>query len=203
MNVDERQKIYRLLSMYYPHAKQLKDQVALTAWGLVLERFTYEDVKQSVVEYATTHKYFPDVADITGRLSPLPRERKPFQNCSAQYDEIGQKIDARIAADGGYCRITHGHLDDPPAPGSGVVGIMLRSYCPSECQGCPRREMGNCLFYDRITEEQSHCPLLQEHGGEGEQGSILRKYWENYCPSCKTPCFWLDGMRDAKKEGIS
>ena len=74
MDKNERQKIYTLLSKYYPRARQLKDSATLTAWGYVLERYTYEDVKNSVINYAARNKYFPDLADLTGGLKPIFRE---------------------------------------------------------------------------------------------------------------------------------
>lgn len=71
MDKNERQKIYTLLSKYYPRARQLKDAAALTAWGYVLENYTYEDVKKSVLSYAASNKFFPDLADLTGGLTPV------------------------------------------------------------------------------------------------------------------------------------
>lgn len=71
MTVDERQKIYRLLSKFYPNAKQLQDRETLTAWGIVLEDYTYDDVKTAVLRYAAKNKFFPDLADITGDLTPV------------------------------------------------------------------------------------------------------------------------------------
>ncbi len=71
MNHHERQKIYGLLSQYYPNARQLKDKKTLTAWGFALERFPYDAVKKAVIDYAISNKYFPDLADITAGLTPV------------------------------------------------------------------------------------------------------------------------------------
>jgi len=71
MNKDERKKIYTLLSKFYPKAKQLKDRETLTAWGIVLENYIYDDVKTAVLRYAAKNKFFPDLADITGSLTPI------------------------------------------------------------------------------------------------------------------------------------
>ena len=68
MNHHERQKIYDLLSQYFPNARQLKDKKTLTAWGLALEKFPYDDVKTAVINYAISNKFFPDLADITAGL---------------------------------------------------------------------------------------------------------------------------------------
>lgn len=71
MNHHERQKIYDLLSQYFPNARQLKDKKTLTAWGLALEKFPYDDVKTAVINYAISNKFFPDLADITSGLVPV------------------------------------------------------------------------------------------------------------------------------------
>ena len=70
MNKEDRQKIYTLLSKYFPNARQLKDPATLTAWGLVLGKYPYDDVKNAVIEYVARNKFFPDIADITGSLTP-------------------------------------------------------------------------------------------------------------------------------------
>lgn len=70
MNHHERQKIYDLLSQYFPNAKQLRDKKTLTAWGFALERFPYDDVKTAVINYAISNKFFPDLADVTAGLVP-------------------------------------------------------------------------------------------------------------------------------------
>lgn len=75
MNENERKKIYTLLSKFYPNARQLRDRATLTAWGYVLEKFTYDDVKSAVLDYASRNKFFPDLADLTGTLTPsTPKE---------------------------------------------------------------------------------------------------------------------------------
>lgn len=71
MDENERRKIYTLLSKFYPNARQLRDSATLTAWGYVLENYTYEDVKEAVIDYAAKKKFFPDLADLTGSLTPI------------------------------------------------------------------------------------------------------------------------------------
>lgn len=71
MDKRERQKVYTLLSKFYPNARQLRDSAALTAWGYVLENYPYEEVKNAVLGYAAGHKYFPDLSDLTGGLTPI------------------------------------------------------------------------------------------------------------------------------------
>lgn len=80
MKLEERQKIYALLARYYPNAKQLKNPAVLTAWGYILERLSYSDVKKAVIAYAARNKFFPDVADITSDLiAEIDRYAPPAQ----------------------------------------------------------------------------------------------------------------------------
>ena len=74
MDQNERKKVYTLLSKFYPNARQLRDPAALTAWGYVLEKYTYGDVKNAVLSYAASNKYFPDLSDLTGGLTPIPAD---------------------------------------------------------------------------------------------------------------------------------
>jgi len=74
MTKEERTKILLLLSQYYPNAKQLRDKNRVAAWELVLARFPYDDVKNAVVEYAASHKFFPDVSDICGGIKTAEKK---------------------------------------------------------------------------------------------------------------------------------
>lgn len=84
MDKEEARKIYTLLAQYYPHARQLRDKLTLTAWGYVLERFAYSDVKDAVIGYAAKNKFFPDLSDLTAGLTPLPTDRET----AAAWEEI-------------------------------------------------------------------------------------------------------------------
>lgn len=80
MTRDETNKVFALLREYYPNARQVKDKAAIAAWRLVLENFPYADVKAKIIRHAATHRYFPDVYDITGSLTPEPGAFPAQQN---------------------------------------------------------------------------------------------------------------------------
>lgn len=69
MTSEESKDIFRLLAAFYPNAKQLNKQTFL-AWQMVLARYPFDKVQSSVLTYVTKHKFFPDVADITGHIIP-------------------------------------------------------------------------------------------------------------------------------------
>lgn len=70
MDYPQRQKLYQLMAQYWPHSRLAKDASTRTAWGRVLEKFPYDDVKNRVLELAATSKYPPDLADLTATLVP-------------------------------------------------------------------------------------------------------------------------------------
>ena len=199
MNGEERRKIFELLAQYYPNAKQLKDRQAMTAWRYALERFTYADVKNAVVDYALSHKYFPDVADITANLSPSA----PAADAgSVEIPSDNEWVRRYVARDGGPCLILRRHMFDAhDAPGSGFTGVILRSFCPEECVGCGRLNNSSCSVREDILREQARCPILKKHGAEGARADVLRRYWETECFSCHTPCAWCACMLTASFRG--
>ena len=79
MDREERQRIYTLLSQFYPNAKQLQSRETLTAWGMVLERYDYEAVKASVLDYAAKSRFFPNLSDLTAGLTPAAAPEKKEQ----------------------------------------------------------------------------------------------------------------------------
>lgn len=182
MTKDERRKIYHLLSQFYPNAKQLKDNVFLTAFALALERFSYDDVKKSVVDYAIGNKFFPDVSDILGHLTPLVAEAQGTAPTDS-YIECAEKIWAKQTWEMCHVLRDHGHE-------GGFAGVLLRRHVPEGCKACPRRRRPQgCANYDKITAEQRSCPILNLHKGEGRQADVLDKYASAVCPTCAAPCF--------------
>lgn len=199
MTREERKKIYRLLSQFYPRAKQLENPETLTAWGLVLENYAYDDVKCAVLDYAAQNKYFPDLADITAGLTTTgetPEKRQEGAETWPETAEQLEKVRQRVEAQGGPCAILLRYVrGELPEGVSGVCGLLLRSYCPEGCRLCRKRmRPEGCHFYKQILSEHARCPLLAAHGGEGAQKDMLLRHWKTYCPDCRTPCFWLEGM---------
>ena len=75
-------KVFTLLRQFYRNARQLSDKTTLLAWELALERFPYDAVKNSVLDYAARNKFFPDLADITAGLpleTAAPADTAPAQ----------------------------------------------------------------------------------------------------------------------------
>lgn len=72
-------KLFRLLSQYYPNAKQLRSPDTKLAWALALEQYSYDDIRAAAVEHGAREKYFPDIADLTKR-------------CSASKEAVAQRM---------------------------------------------------------------------------------------------------------------
>lgn len=71
MTRDEARSVFLELKKIYPHAKQLKSGEVLEAYGKVLMRYDFSAVMASVANYTATGKYFPDLADLVGGLTPV------------------------------------------------------------------------------------------------------------------------------------
>lgn len=212
MNREERQKIYRLLSQFYPDAKQLAHPETRTAWGLVLENYTYGDVKARVLEYASRSIYFPKLADITRNLTPeetpTPVEPHTAPPASKYTEEWLSRVDAlkqQEAALGGPCQLRKLWDADRSAGENMMEGLFLRRHYPEACAGCRRLAVsGDCserLMARRIDRERENCLILRGHSGEGRQADVLKKYWRELCPLCSVPpnCFWFAGMKMLKE----
>ena len=193
MTVDERQKIYTLLSKFFPNAKQLKDRSTLTAWGLILENYTYDDVKTAVLRYAAKNKFFPDPADITGSLLPILTEVNQDKRTSAHSSSNQTWLWELVDSWGGPCPIIH--------DSTGMCGLALRRSVPAGCEGCRVLAVsGSCHRRDEILQEQARCRILLQHRGEAPQSALLEEYWKSECPFCQTPCFWFEGMKMKERE---
>ena len=76
MRKSEVESLFNLLEQFYPNAKQLCSKTVQSAWVLALEPYAYDDAKAAAIAYARKSKFFPDVADITGGLSPIEPEKE-------------------------------------------------------------------------------------------------------------------------------
>lgn len=70
MTREETDKLFDLLEQFYPNAKQVKSEKTKIAWSMALKDFTYNDVKNSAIDYAIEGQYFPNLTDITLKLKP-------------------------------------------------------------------------------------------------------------------------------------
>lgn len=130
MNRTEREKIYRLLSNFYPNARQIQSRETLTAYGLALERFTYEDVKAAVVDYAMRNKFFPDLSDLLSGLTP--EATRPA--AGETDDRMAELLERVFAKPRHLCHV----LVAGRATG-GTFGDMLARYAPAACLDCPKQ----------------------------------------------------------------
>lgn len=205
MDREERQKVYRLLHQFYPRARQLQNPETLTAWGFILEDYTYEDVKKKILKYAATNKYFPDVADITGDLTPIKEtpEKHEMDVSNSRYFkkwlEQADEAKHREAASGGPCQIRKLWCADRDAGENMMEGMFMRRHYPEACVGCRRMAVGGectqVVVARHIDREREHCLIIKNHSGEGKQAEILKKYWRELCPICCAPhCFWFETM---------
>lgn len=74
-------RIWTLLGKCRMGDAHLKDSSLKMAWALVLEPYTYEDVKQAVAAHFRVSKFWPDIGEIAQYLPDVPtpkdiRERK-------------------------------------------------------------------------------------------------------------------------------
>lgn len=205
MNREERQKIYFLLSQFYENSKQLKNPAKRTAWGLVLENYTYEDVKAKVLEYAARNKFFPDISDITADLPVIsqPSEDGPTEPSvgplPVEWTESVEQYKHRETASGGPCQIRKLWPVDNESGEAMIEGLFWRRHYPEDCVGCRRKQMGGACpawpILRHIEQEQEACLILRAHRGEAHQKELLSKYWRELCPLCgMDSCFWLKGM---------
>lgn len=84
MTKDETGKLFTLLKQFY-QSKNITAEMRL-AWELVLEPYSYADVKAAAVAYVRKNKFFPDIADLTAGLSentPKLYGRKSFNEPAA------------------------------------------------------------------------------------------------------------------------
>jgi hypothetical protein len=206
MDREERQRIYLLLHQFYPRARQLQTPETLTAWGYILENYTYEDVKKKILKYAASNKYFPDIADITGDLTPVEEPREVHEMDASRsvhfvkWLEQQEEEKRREEASGGPCQIRKLWDSDRNAGENMMEGMFLRRHYPEACDGCRRMAVGGgctqAIIARHIDRERENCLIIKGHSGEGKQADILKKYWRELCPLCCAPhCFWFETMK--------
>lgn len=77
-------KLFALLSVFYPNSERGKSKVVKEAWALALSSYRYDDVKAAAAIYAARNKYYPDLYDITGHLSPITPDDTPTPEVCAR-----------------------------------------------------------------------------------------------------------------------
>lgn len=142
MNKIEREKIYKLLSQFYPKARQLHSRETLTAYGLILARFPYEDVKNAVLNHAAKSRYFPDISELVGNLNAESADAPATEG--RRTDELMPYVEAMFSKPWTLCRALILGRED-----GGPVGAIFDKYVPEACEGC-RRQL-TCISYQKRT----------------------------------------------------
>ena len=141
MTRDERQKIYRLLSQYYPNARQLQSRETLTAYGLVLAKFTYADVKDAVIRHAANCKFFPDVSELVAGLTmEEPTEDEP----EVPTGPLDAWVDRAYTKHWDLCHVIRDHGHE-----GGTFGSLVAKYVPGACIRCFRKQ--RCNIYQKAS----------------------------------------------------
>lgn len=70
MTKADAKKIVLLLKTIYPHSKESNGEHTEAMWCLVLRHYDYEDVRNSVAEWAANSTFYPRPAELLTGLDP-------------------------------------------------------------------------------------------------------------------------------------
>lgn len=73
MTMDDVNDLFCLLEIYRPGDKHIGDRKLRSAWLLVLEPFSRDEVRTAVADYFRECKFWPDVSDIAMRCPRTAR----------------------------------------------------------------------------------------------------------------------------------
>ena len=83
---EDTDKLFRLLAFYRPNDPRLKDNALRAVWALTLAPYSVDDVREVVVSYFRTQKYWPDPTDISSRCpQPETPKTKSLPTPTARY----------------------------------------------------------------------------------------------------------------------
>ena len=71
MTREDTDKLFELFAFYRPKDPRLRDNALRAVWALTLAPYSVDDVREAVVSYFRTQKYWPDPTDISSRC-PQP-----------------------------------------------------------------------------------------------------------------------------------
>lgn len=71
MSSDDFAKIWRLFRTLFSPSPRVNSENERTVWKVALRPYSLDDVTSSVMSWARKSKFFPDIADITGKLTPI------------------------------------------------------------------------------------------------------------------------------------
>lgn len=72
---EDTDKLFELFAFYRPKDPRLRDNALRAVWALTLAPYSVDDVREAVVSYFRTQKYWPDPTDISSRC-PQPETPK-------------------------------------------------------------------------------------------------------------------------------
>ena len=104
MNRQDVQKLFNLIETIYPCAKKSRDPATLEAWSLVLGPWSYETVKQAVIERARENRFPPDPSELPPFLPPPAPKEEPEPQSHEIPAVYFEKFRARHAAFRAKCR---------------------------------------------------------------------------------------------------
>lgn len=73
-------RLFDLLGQLYQGNRRPRDAVTVAIWAEVLKPWSYEQVRQAVVERARVNRYYPDPSEIAGFLPPV--DEPPVDRCA-------------------------------------------------------------------------------------------------------------------------
>ena len=101
MTKKETTKLFRLMQNLYPNALKFTEEESMLAWQLVLEPFSYEDIRSAAISFARENKFPPDPGDLCrGLLPPKTQDdRKPKVDAGYAWQRAIEAGRCRDAAD--------------------------------------------------------------------------------------------------------
>ena len=117
MKREETEGLFRLLAIYFPGERRLRDEKLKAAWHLVLEPYGADEVRRALAGHLRSSRYFPYVQELALRCAPRPPEEPPEPPPGPAEDRAaGQAAEYRRALTG---ELERRGLDPFPPDGGG------------------------------------------------------------------------------------
>lgn len=103
MNTKEFDKLWRLFASLFPAAVKKRGPNAKEVWERAMSPYSLDEATEATLKYARQNKFFPDVADIAGGLTPVEPEQEEaksdpaFGDYSCMAKHVAALRDARTA----------------------------------------------------------------------------------------------------------
>ena len=96
MTREDTEKLFELLAFYRPKDPRLRDNALRAVWALTLAPYSVDDVREAVVSYFRTQKYWPDPTDISSRCpQPAQTPHQPPPPTGGYKDPVIEKLRVR------------------------------------------------------------------------------------------------------------